>query len=89
MPTYEYECVDCGHSFELFQSMKDEPCRVCPECRGEVKRCIGTGSGILFKGTGFYQTDYRSESYRRDASKETAPKEKSSTGGSSSDKKAG
>jgi len=74
MPTYEYECQECDHQFELFQSMKDEPCKECPSCHGLVKRCIGMGAGILFKGSGFYQTDYRSASYRKEASKETTAK---------------
>jgi len=70
MPTYEYECQRCGHVFERFQSMKDEPLKRCPECRGKVKRLIGAGAGIIFKGSGFYETDYRSEEYRRKAKAE-------------------
>ncbi len=66
MPTYEYECKKCGH-FELFQSIKDEKLKRCPTCKGAVKRLMGSGSGIIFKGTGFYQTDYRSSSYKSDA----------------------
>ena len=65
MPTYEYECRECGHRFEEFQSITDEPIGTCPECGGEVRRLIGSGAGIIFKGSGFYQTDYRSESYRK------------------------
>jgi putative FmdB family regulatory protein len=57
MPTYEYECKDCGHTFEAFQSMKDEPIKVCPECGREVRRLINGGSGVIFKGSGFYVTD--------------------------------
>ncbi len=64
MPTYEYECQRCGHTFELFQSMKDKPRQRCPECRGKVIRLFGTGAGIIFKGSGFYQTDYRSSEYK-------------------------
>ncbi|HEU4724699.1 MAG TPA: FmdB family zinc ribbon protein [Candidatus Eisenbacteria bacterium] len=64
MPTYEYECEKCGHRFELFQSMKDEPKKRCPKCRGKVRRLIGTGAGMIFKGSGFYVTDYRSDSYK-------------------------
>ena len=63
MPTYEYECQKCGHRFEEFQSMKDAPLTKCPQCKGRVKRLIGAGAGILFKGSGFYATDYRSSSY--------------------------
>lgn len=61
MPTYEYKCLKCGNSFELFQSMSDEPVKVCPECGGEVKRLIGPGAGPIFKGSGFYQTDYKNK----------------------------
>ena len=64
MPTYDYECEKCGHRFELFQSMKDEPKKRCPKCRGKVRRLIGTGAGMIFKGSGFYVTDYRSDSYK-------------------------
>jgi putative FmdB family regulatory protein len=65
MPTYDYECGACGHKFEEFQSIKADPIRKCPACRkNRVKRLIGTGAGIIFKGSGFYQTDYRSESYK-------------------------
>lgn len=66
MPTYEYECAACG-AFELFQSIKDQPLKRCPKCKGKVKRLIGRGAGILFKGSGFYQTDYRSEGYKKGA----------------------
>lgn len=63
MPTYEYECSKCSHLFEQFQSMRDEPLKKCPACGGKVKRLLGTGAGIIFKGSGFYQTDYRSSAY--------------------------
>ncbi len=59
MPTYDYECKKCGHVFELFQNITDEPIDSCPECKGKVRRIIGTGAGIIFKGSGFYQTDYK------------------------------
>ncbi len=72
MPTYDYRCQDCGHEFELIQKMTDDPIEECPSCTGRVKRLIGAGAGIIFKGSGFYQTDYRSESYRKDAAKEKA-----------------
>ncbi len=72
MPTYDYECSGCGHRWELFQSITAKPKRKCPECgRATAKRLIGTGGGIIFKGSGFYQTDYRSESYRKAAKAET------------------
>jgi len=58
MPTYEYECGTCGHRFEQFQSMTDAPLRKCPKCGAGVRRLIGTGSGIIFKGPGFHATDY-------------------------------
>ncbi len=70
MPTYEYECLKCGHEFEEFQSIKDEPRKRCPKCRGKVQRKIGTGAGIIFKGSGFYATDYRSDSYHQAAKAE-------------------
>ena len=71
MPTYEYECTKCGHKFDLFQPMKDDPIKKCPECKGKVDRLIGQGSGIIFKGSGFYETDYRSDSYKNTAKTET------------------
>jgi putative FmdB family regulatory protein len=59
MPTYEYECTKCGHTFEALQRMKDAPLSSCPQCRGRVRRLIGGGMGVIFKGSGFYTTDYR------------------------------
>ena len=73
MPTYEYECQKCGHRFEEFQSMKDAPLSKCPQCRGKVKRLIGAGAGLLFKGSGFYTTDYRSAGYSEKKKKDTGP----------------
>ena len=70
MPTYEYECEKCGITFERFQSIKDEPIKKCPKCDGKVRRLISTGVGIIFKGSGFYATDYRSESYKQAAKKD-------------------
>jgi putative FmdB family regulatory protein len=68
MPTYDYVCDACKHQFELFQSIKAEPKRKCPECgRLKLRRLIGPGAAIVFKGSGFYKTDYRSESYKKDA----------------------
>ncbi|MDD5613909.1 MAG: zinc ribbon domain-containing protein, partial [Candidatus Omnitrophica bacterium] len=61
MPTYEYECSKCGFKFERFQSMSDKPVAKCPECSGKVKRLIGKGSGIIFKGSGFYATDHKKQ----------------------------
>ena len=82
MPTYEYSCQKCGQIFEAFQSMRDEQFRECPKelCRlpkwghGKVKRLLGTGAGLIFKGSGFYSTDYRSDSYKEAAKKDSAPK---------------
>ena len=80
MPTYDYSCEKCGGTFEVVQSMRDAPLKECPKelCRqkkwghGKVKRLIGTGAGLIFKGSGFYITDYRSDSYR-EAAKKDAP----------------
>lgn len=72
MPTYQYRCTRCRHEFELFQSIREEPVARCPECRGRSKRLIGTGAGLLFKGDGFYLTDYRSEGYKRRAKEESS-----------------
>ncbi len=69
MPTYDYKCLDCGHSFELFQSMSSEPVSVCPKCGGKVKRLIGPGAGPIFKGSGFYQTDYKNSGSKPAAKK--------------------
>jgi len=60
MPTYEYECRDCDHAFERFQGINEEPIGECPECGGNVRRLISSGGGLVFKGPGFYATDYRS-----------------------------
>ncbi|MBN2031149.1 zinc ribbon domain-containing protein [bacterium] len=59
MPTYEYQCKRCRHLFEIFQVISEKPVRKCPSCGGEVKRLIGPGSGLIFKGSGFYITDYK------------------------------
>ena len=62
MPTYEYACEKCGHRYEKFQQMSEEPDTVCPKCGEQVKRLIGSGAGVIFKGSGFYQTDYKKPS---------------------------
>jgi putative FmdB family regulatory protein len=78
MPTYEYACTKCGHAFEAFQSMKDEPLKQCPKCRKQaLKRLVGGGAGLIFKGSGFYITDYKKKSGSPDSSAAT-PKPKSS-----------
>ncbi len=91
MPTYDYECGACGHAFDLFQSILDAVKRKCPECgKHKLKRLFGTGGAVVFKGSGFYQTDYRSESYKKGAEKarkaaesKNKSSEKSSKGDSS------
>jgi len=68
MPTYDYECDACGHKLEMFQSITESPKRKCPNCgRLKLRRLFGTGAAVMFKGSGFYQTDYRSESYKKRA----------------------
>jgi putative FmdB family regulatory protein len=62
MPTYEYECLKCGYKFNKFQKMSDKPLTHCPKCNGKLKRLFGTGAGIIFKGSGFYATDYKKNS---------------------------
>ena len=62
MPTYEYKCTNCGHTFEAFQSIKDKPLSRCPKCKGSVRRVINGGMGVIFKGSGFYTTDYKRSS---------------------------
>lgn len=85
MPTYEYECQTCGHQFEARQSMKDPHLTDCPkpECAGPVKRRIGVGAGFIFKGNGFYITDYRSDSYKAAAKKDSEAASSSSSSSSS------
>lgn len=74
MPTYDYRCNACKHEFEHMQSMKDKPLKKCPECgKSALERLIGTGGAIIFKGGGFYQTDYRSDSYKKAAEADTKP----------------
>ena len=71
MPTYEYECTACGIRFEKFQKITAAPLKKCKACGGKVQRLIGTGAGFIFKGSGFYATDYRSDSYKKGAEKES------------------
>jgi putative FmdB family regulatory protein len=80
MPTYGYVCEQCGHEFDAFQSITAGPLRKCPQCgKASLKRLIGTGAGILFKGSGFYCTDYRSEGYKKAAETETGSKKDTKT----------
>jgi len=88
MPTYEYRCEACGHEFERFQSITAPAVRKCPECsKLKVRRLIGSGAGIIFKGSGFYETDYRSENYKKAAEKDresSKPKKEESSSSSDS-----
>ena len=80
MPTYDYECDACGHEFELFQSISDSVVRKCPECgKLKLRRLFGTGAAVVFKGSGFYQTDYRSDSYKKAAEKDKKSVDTTST----------
>ncbi len=86
MPTYDYECSQCGHKWEEFQSITAKPLRKCPECgKLKAKRVIGAGGGVIFKGSGFYQTDYRSSSYKKDAAADSKAQSSSSDSKSSGD----
>ena len=90
MPTYDYICDSCAHEFEAFESIKSDPQTECPECHAaKLRRKIGPGAAILFKGSGFYQTDYRSESYKKGAAadKPAESKPAESKGGDSSPSK--
>ncbi|MBL8018644.1 MAG: zinc ribbon domain-containing protein [Leptospirales bacterium] len=80
MPTYSYQCQDCGHEYDALQSIKAEPDTVCPKCKGRVERLIGAGAGIHFKGTGFYVTDYKKSSSSPSTSSPASPPSGSSTG---------
>ena len=92
MPTYEYVCEKCGHPFDLFQSMKAEALKVCPKdlCpkkkwgKGKVRKLMGAGAGLIFKGSGFYITDYRSANYKEGAKKDTGSSSSTSSSNSSS-----
>ncbi len=89
MPTYDYECDACGHAMELFQGINDPVKKKCPECgKNKLKRLFGTGAAIVFKGSGFYQTDYRSEGYKKAAAADSKSKssEKDSSKGSDKSK---
>ena len=85
MPTYRYKCDKCGHEFEKFQSMKDKPLSECPECGGAVRRLISGGSGVIFKGSGFYETDYR----KKDGGSSTKSEQPSSSASSDAPKSSG
>ena len=79
MPTYDYECTGCGHRFEKFQSIKARQVRKCPQCGAlKVRRIIGAGGAVIFRGSGFYTTDYRSEEYKKQASADKPPSDSKS-----------
>lgn len=84
MPTYDYECLTCGHVFEAFQMMSDEPLKTCPKCEGEVRRMIAGGLGVIFKGSGFYVTDSKGGKSTSSSSSSSSSK-KESTSSSKSD----
>ncbi len=88
MPTYEYQCQKCRHTFEEFQSIKAEPLKSCPQkgCRGRVRRLLSAGGGLLFKGSGFYITDYRSEGYKKAKASESGSSGGSGEGGKGAEK---
>ena len=86
MPTYEYECGACGHRFEKYQSMIEKAIKKCPQCgKAKAKRMISGGAGVIFKGSGIYQTDYRSKGYKDAAKKDVAKKETPAAAGCSGD----
>jgi putative FmdB family regulatory protein len=90
VPTYDYRCKACGHELEMFQSMSEGPKRKCPECGAlKLQRLIGAGAGILFKGSGFYETDYRSSSYETDKAADKPEADKSKGDKSKGDKSKG
>lgn len=87
MPTYDYECDACGHKLEVFQSITAEPLTKCPECdKDKLRRLLGTGAALMFKGSGFYITDYRSEGYKKRAQADKKSTESSSSSSSDSSK---
>ncbi len=88
MPTYDYECDACGHEWELFQKMTDDPVKKCPACnKRKARRLFGTGAAVMFKGSGFYETDYRSESYKKSAKADKELTSKGDAGEAKSDAK--
>lgn len=95
MPTYDYLCDDCGHEFELFQSISAPVKKKCPECKkNKLRRLFGTGAAVVFKGSGFYETDYRSDSYKKGAqaakkARDSAKSESKASKSKSKDSKSG
>ena len=91
MPTYDYECDGCGHTWEMFQRIVEDAIKKCPECKKKkARRLFGTGSAVMFKGSGFYETDYRSDSYKKgEKAAKDAKAPKSDSGGDKSSKSKG
>lgn len=89
MPTYQYRCPECEHEFEEFQSITDDAIETCPACKGKTHRVISGGAGFLFKGTGFYITDYRGSQYKADAAKDKKPTATKSSDSKSDSKASG
>jgi len=87
MPTYEYECNSCGYSFEAFQKITDHPLEKCPKCKKSIRRLISSGAGIIFKGSGFYATDYRKKPKKSLEAAKTCPKAKEGCNGCQADSK--
>ncbi len=88
MPTYDYECDACGHTWEMFQRIVEDPIKKCPECgKKKARRLFGTGSAVMFKGSGFYETDYRSESYKKGEKAAKDAKSSKSDSGSKTESK--
>lgn len=78
MPTYEYKCLECGYLFEKFQRITEDPLKECPQCKGHIKRLIGAGSSPIFKGSGFYQTDYKNNPSKSTEKSESKTENKTS-----------
>ena len=87
MPTYDYLCTNCGYKFEEFQKMTDDALSTCPTCKGKLKRLIGSGLGPIFKGSGFYQTDYKNSAVKEETKSKEIKKETKPSSSSKSDKK--
>jgi putative FmdB family regulatory protein len=88
MPTYDYRCEACGHEWDMFQSMSADPEKKCPACKKKkAKRLIGTGAGLIFKGSGFYLTDYRSDSYKKSAAADSKSESGGTDGGAKTETK--
>ncbi|MFC1631656.1 FmdB family zinc ribbon protein [Candidatus Omnitrophota bacterium] len=85
MPTYEYQCKKCGHKFEAFQKITAAALNSCPKCKGMVQRLISSGAGFIFKGSGFYSTDYRSKEYQKKKKEEAAGPKPSCPGAAQTD----